>query len=136
MKRQAITTGIFDFHKLTASILISSFSIGNHKTILYRDYKNFYLNNFNIAPKKALIKAAYIKYFFNIKTNNEADLLKFICKPIQEDVLKKIIVNLNSKKGALHDCIPVTLLKDSCDLYISQLKDIINHSLEKYFPTN
>ena len=65
-----------------------------------------------------------------IKANNEANLLKFNFKPIEEDVLKKIILNLNSKKGALHDCIPVTLLKDSCDVYISQLNDIIIHCLE------
>ena len=56
--------------------------------------------------------------------------IKFNFKPIEEDVLKKIILNLNSKKGALHDCIPVTLLKDSCDVYISQLNDIIIHCLE------
>ena len=64
-----------------------------------------------------------------IKENNEASLLKFTFKPIEEDVLKFFLLNLNSKKGALHDCIPVTLLKDSCDLYISQLIDIINHCL-------
>ena len=72
------------------------------------------------------------KMYYNtiiIKANNEATLIKCTFKPIEEDVLKKIILNLNSKKGALHDCIPVKILKDSCDLYISQLKDIINHCL-------
>ena len=54
MKSQAITTGISYFHKLTISILKSSFSKGNPKIILYRDYKNFNLINFNITLKKAL----------------------------------------------------------------------------------
>ena len=65
-----------------------------------------------------------------IKENNEANLLKFAFKLIEEDVPKIVILNLNSKKGVLHDCIPITLLKDSCDLYILQLNDIINHCLE------
>ena len=44
--------------------------------------------------------------------------------------MKKIIKSLNTKKSALSSCIPVSILINSIDTYLSILTDIINDSIK------
>ena len=54
MNRPNVNQSETVLHEKSSYFEIILLKKGNPKTILYRDYKNFDLNNFNITIKKAL----------------------------------------------------------------------------------
>ena len=54
---------------------------------------------------------------------------KFHLKEVSPEEVKNIIQSLNKKKSAISSCIPVKVLIDTVDSYLSIFADIINSSI-------
>ena len=66
-----------------------------------------------------------IKQYFNFKNPTE-----FSFVPVDKDVIAKEIKNLNTKKAAPQDDIPVKILKLNNDIFSQYLSQIFNESIE------
>ena len=62
---------------------------------------------------------------------NKTDNNEFHFRPISNEELKKVILDLDCNKSNLNGSIPANILKDTCDIYIPYLTVIINDSFEK-----
>ena len=71
------------------------------------------------------------KSITNIKTSTENRRKSFSFRQVDTNEIVEIIKSLDEKKGSISNCIPVKLLKNSSDVYITYLKEIINDSIAK-----
>ena len=58
------------------------------------------------------------------------NLTEFSFVPVDKDVIAKEIKNLNTKKAAPQDDIPVNILKLNNDIFSQYLSQIFNESIE------
>ena len=54
----------------------------------------------------------------------------FNFKSVSLDDVKKEVLNLNPKKSSISGTIPVTILKQTIDVHLQHLTNVINHSLQ------
>ena len=54
----------------------------------------------------------------------------FNFKSVSLDDVKKEVLNLNPKKSSTSGTIPVTILKQTIDVHLQHLTNVINHSLQ------
>ena len=69
----------------------------------------------------------------NIHKHFQRDWFQF--EPVTEIEVRKIILNIDTKKSALSTSIPGNILKDFCDTYLTLITKIINKSfVDGHFP--
>ena len=62
-------------------------------------------------------------------------IVKFSCKMVSMDEVKKVVLKLNSKKSLTYGAIPASILKQTIEDHLKYLTNSINHSLkESTFP--
>ena len=54
----------------------------------------------------------------------------FNFKSVSLDDVEKEVLNLNPKKSSISGTIPVTILKQTIDVHLQHLTNVINHSLQ------
>ena len=64
-----------------------------------------------------------------IKSNFDNVSDKFDFKKVHEEVVKREIMNLNSKNATCHGAIPAKILKQFCDSYLPIITKVINESI-------
>ena len=107
MKSTTFETGMFDFHKLTTTILRKTISKGNTKKIFYRDYKAFDRNTFETRLQSKLKSETIIDYsrfqsIFLETLNNIAPakmkILRYNNNPFMNNALRKKIMTRSRLK--------------------------------------
>ena len=103
-----ITTGLSDFHKLAVTVMKTTFPKAKPKTIQYRDYKNFALDNFKSELRCKLGKeetdnyATFELIFLEVLGNHapmKRKILRANDKPYMTKVLRKAIMRRSQLKN-------------------------------------
>ena len=83
-------------------------------------------------PSLAEIISFYENHDSIFKSKENNIILKEFClKEVSSNEIKKVVKSLNRKKLAISSCIPVSILIDSMNIYLSLVTDIINDSLKR-----
>ena len=103
-----ISTGLSDFHKMSITVLRSTFQKAKPKDIFYRDYKNFDEENFRENLKRKLNNVEIFEYdnFENIfleDLSKHAPLKKKILRANHAPYMTKILRKAIMRRSALEN---------------------------------
>ena len=96
-----ITTGLSDFHRMVVTVMKTAFPKAEPRTIHYRDYKKFNLQNFRRELRSELRKAvvlgySHFEYIFLMVLDKHAPVKQRVVrgneKPFMTKVLRKAIM--------------------------------------------
>ena len=63
--------------------------------------------------------------------NNFKESCNFKFEAITADELRKEIMNISSNKASVSNDIPISILKNSCDVFVNKLTDIFNSCIKE-----